>query len=473
MTPVVTEADVLNDSTIPQTPQEPAEQTAARRRRADAGLAQLFLPSLLVIIAFAAGWFGNAFVNRANYVSPLAAQGQTNDEYLVVQAWNDITNHFVVTSAIDQQTMAYAAINAMIGTLNDPGHSRFETAAQYKQEQGDLNNTPTVGIGVYLAGGGAQPLVIQAVVPNSPASKSTLEPGDEIIAVDGTRVSGMTASQVRALVVGAKNSTVELTITRPSVNPTATFTVAIKRAPFTAPDVAAYIIPGTGIDDLQITEFGADTSTQLTQALKYAQAQHVTGIILDLRGNPGGYLDQAITVASQFIPAGPGKNVLIEKTRTGRHSDPVQPGGLATTIPLVILVDGNTASAAEITAGSIAVNRPSVHVVGERTFGTGTVLQTFQLADGSVLVLGTEEFLLPNGQSIYHIGITPQQVVALPANTVPLAALVAQEDHLNGSQIARTGDTQMQTAINDLTGPAAAASNSTGAAVSATATPGK
>jgi carboxyl-terminal processing protease len=178
----------------------------------------------------------------------------------------------------------------------------------------------------------------------------------------------------------------------------------------------------------------------------------VRGIILDLRDDPGGYLDQAVTVASEFIPAGSGKNVLIVRSRTGSVSQPVSAGGLATTTPVVILVNNGTASAAEITAGSIAVDRKGVHVVGQTTFGTGTVLEPFMLGDGSALWLGTEEWLLPNGQSIYHTGYTPDQQVALPANVAPLSALVAKEETLSESQILNSGDAQLVQAIQDLGG---------------------
>lgn len=447
---------MLNDPNLTEWRPVPLD-AAARRTRGDQGMAQIIVTALLVVVAFVAGWFGNALVNRPNYVAPQVANNKVNNEYLVTQAWDAITNHYVVTSAIDQKQMAYAAIQAMVNTLNDPGHSRFETAEEFAQEQNQLNNAPSVGIGVYLSGGGSQPLRIDAIIPGAPASKGNVKPGDEIVAVDGKSIKGLTFEQARPLITGQKGTTVTLTLIRPSVSPTATFDVPLVRADFTAPTVVSYLIPQTGIDDIQLTDFSGDADAQLKKALKDAQAQHVKGIILDLRGNPGGFLDQAVKVVSEFIPSGPGKNVLIEKTRTGQMTDAAVAGGLATSTPLAILVDHDTASAAEITAGAIKVNRPTVQIIGQPTFGTGTVLNNFPLADGSQLILGTEEFLLPNGVSIYHKGLTQDQqlldqVVALPQNVVPVSPLTAQEEKLSLAQIQQSRDTQLLQALHALSG---------------------
>lgn len=254
------------------------------------------------------------------------------------------------------------------------------------------------------------------------------------------------------MIVGASGTPVILTLVRPSVSPTATFDVTLVRASFTVPTVVSYIIPTLNIAHIQLLQFAQDADSQLKTAIKEAQDKHVAGIILDLRDNPGGYLDQAVDVTSEFVPAGQGKNVLITRSRTSQQTEAVRPGGLATTTPLVVLVNNNTASAAEITTGAIAINRSDVHVVGQTTFGTGTVLQKLMLADGSALILGTEEFLLPNGQSIYHKGYTPDQIVTLPDNVTPVSPLIASEGHYTADQIMSSKDAQLLQGIKDLTG---------------------
>ena len=435
----------------PQLPDHRPEDATGNRTYTGQGVAQILVTAILVAVAFGAGWFGHA------YVSPVS--NLSSEQQLVLQAWSVIDQNYVVTGAIDHKKMAYAAINAMVESLGDSGHSRFETPEQYAQENKSLSGGSTVGIGIYLSGGGSHPLTIVATIPGSPASKANIKPGDEIVAVDGTSVKGMTLDQAHPLLAGNSKagSSVTLTLVRPRVSPTATFDVIIIRAEINPPSVVSYIIPGVNLADIQITSFNenskdpsANTDVQLKSALKAAQAAHVQGIILDLRDNPGGYLDQAVAVASQFIPDAAGRNVLIERTRTSQQATAVQPGGLATTMPLAILVNENTASAAEITAGAIHVNRPDVSLIGVKTFGTGTVLQPFQLADGSVIVLGTEEWLLPNGQTIYHRGLDPTQPVTLPANVVPVSPLVAEEENLTEQQILSSGDAQLVQAIEDL-----------------------
>ena len=406
------------------------------------GVAQVVLTAVLVAVAFSAGWFGNTYANRANVAS--------GDARLVLQAWNDIDQYYVVTNSIDHKKMAYAAIKSMVDSLGDTGHSRFETPEQLKAEEDQLRNAPTVGIGVYLSGGGKDPIRIDAIIPNSPASKSALKPGDWIVGVDGQDVTGKAIDQVRPLITGKVGTPVKLTIIRPSQSRTATFDVTIVRGTFTAPTVASYIIPTLNIAHIQILQFASDVDSQLEQKLRDAQAHHVRGIILDLRDDPGGYLDQAVAVASEFVPAG--KTVLIEQSRTGRQVIQSQDHGLAVSTPLVILVNNGTASAAEIVAGSIPADRPGVHVVGEKTFGTGTVLQEFVLADGSALWLGTEEWLLPNGKSIYHVGYMPDQPVTLPATAAPVSPLIADQAHLSGAQVLASGDAQIVQAIHDLQG---------------------
>lgn len=434
--------------TNPDAPSQPMgpmrPDVNARTDTATQSVAQLVVTVLLVTLAFGAGWFGNGFANHANTA--------TGDERLVLQAWNDIDQSFVVTGAIDHKKMAYAAISAMVDSLGDTGHSRFETADQLKREDQSLQNAPTVGIGVYLSGGGDKPLRIDSIIPGSPASKSTLKAGDLIVAVNGQSIKGKTFEQTRTLITGPAGTQVTLTIIRPSDSPTATQDVVLTRASFTVPTAYDYMIPTANIAYIELTQFSQDADSQLRTKLKDAQAHNATGVILDLRDNPGGYLDQAVAVTSEFVAAGPNKNVLLLKSRDAKQSEAVQPGGVATTMPLVILVNGNTASAAEIVTGSVAIQRPGVHVVGQTTFGTGTVLQKFLLGDGSGLILGTQEFFLPNGESIYHKGYTPDQVVALPDKVTPVTPLVAQQGNLTLQQIQQSGDAQLVQAVSDLTG---------------------
>ncbi len=427
----------------------PAQRALEPRPSARSAATRVIVTALLVVLAFGSGWFGNAFVNRTNQIP-------ANDKYLqaVVQAYNAISDGYVDTSAIDHRKLAYAAIAAMVNSLGDTGHSRFETPDEVRQENNSLRNAPTVGIGVFLSGGGQQPLRIDEVIPGS-AADGHLQPGDVIQAVDGRDITGMTIDQVRPLILGAEGTVVTLTIQRYG---TATpLNVVLTRKAFTVPLVSTYVIPGVNLAFIQLTQFAENpadatdsTDAMLRKVLKQPDVQHANGIILDLRENPGGYLDQAMSVASEFVSAGSGHNVYIERTRTSRTPKPVLSGGLATNVPMVILVNGDTASAAEIVTAAVAYNRPSVHVIGEHTFGTDTILTPVPLADGSVLLLGTFGWLTPGGQNIRSTGIVPDQVVPLPTGVTPINPILANEDHFTGDQIRVGADPQLQQAIKDL-----------------------
>src|SRR5260370_21661697 len=130
--------------------------------------AQAVLTAVLVAVAFSAGWFGNPYANRANVAS--------GDARLVLQAWNDIDQYYVVTNSIDHKKMAYAAIKSMVDSLGDTGHSRFETPEQLKAEENQLRNAPTLGIRVYLTRRDEQPIRIDAIIPTSPPANTALKP---------------------------------------------------------------------------------------------------------------------------------------------------------------------------------------------------------------------------------------------------------------------------------------------------------
>jgi len=449
------ESDTAPSSAAGQQP-DPAR---LRRQFANQALTQLVTTAVLVAIAFGAGWFGNSYVNRDRYVS-------NPNELIIHQAWNDINNNFVVTSNLNQKQMAYAAVNGMISTLNDPGHTVFLTPEQYSSETATLNGQAQIGLGVELSGGdGKTPLTVLVVFPDSSANRAGLRPGDEFYAINGVDVTHQTSDQVRQLIAQQGTKTFSLTMYRPSTKKT--FTVNIARGPYTVPNIATFYIPQQNIADIQLFQFSSLSSVDLQKAITDAiNNHHVKGIIFDLRDNPGGLLQESVNAVSEFVPnnaANPDK-VLVVKSRTstttyttGNALEQTQSGssipidvGVAAHTPVAILVNNNTASAAEITAGSIHINRPDVHVIGQTTYGTGTVLQTYIFGDGSALVLGTEEWFYPNGTNAYHKGYTPDQPVTLPSTVQPLTPLVATEDNLTYAQVQQSGDAQLLKAISDL-----------------------
>lgn len=398
----------------------------------------LVLSAIVIFtLGFAGGWLGHTYTTRG-LLPPASAQKYAP---LIWQAWSDIDNNYVDKGAIDHQKMTYAAIAAIVNTLGDTGHSRFETPDEVKQEHQQLSGN-YVGIGVILQPDPTgQYFQIGATFPNAPAAKAGLKPGDVIIAVNGKSVKGDTQDQLRTLITGPEGTSLTMTIQRPGqAQP---FTVKLTREQIQEPIITSYYFPESHIAHIMIMQFADNTDTMLRQALTDLRKQGMQKIILDLRDNPGGLLDEAIAVASEFIPAGNGRNVLLIKDSSGNITpQPVVSGGLATDLPLVVLVNNNTASAAEIVTGAIKDNHRGI-VIGEHTFGTGTVLTEFDLPDGSALLLGVEEFLTPSGKFIRNGGIQPDMQVAMPnASTPENTPLIEQETHQTEAQALQSNDTQ-------------------------------
>jgi carboxyl-terminal processing protease len=167
-----------------------------------------------------------------------------------------------------------------------------------------------------------------------------------------------------------------------------------------------------------------------------------------MRNNPGGVLDEAVAVASEFLPGG---NVFLSRDALGKITpEPVKPGGVATNMQVVVLINGGSASASEIVAGALRDARRA-SLVGQATFGTGTVLEQFQLSDGSALMLAVSEWLTPGGRSFWRRGVKPDAEVALPAGAVPL--IPAHETDLTPASLQASGDDQLLRALSLLANP--------------------
>ena len=411
----------------------------ARWKGAQRTAAAALIGAALFVGGGAAGWFsalatGHAVPSSASGVAPL-----------LWQAWNLAESHYVQTNALNPTKMIYGAIGGMLGALGDTDHTRFLTPEEVKQENSQLSGQ-FVGIGVEINLKDGKPVVV-APLPNSPAQKAGLEAGDVILDIDGHDTTQQTLSELAAEIRGPAGSAVRLTILRPSAQRTFTVTVTRAAIPVPAVETNTFDVGGRKLVHLHVIQFSQNADKELRTALEQANTAHVDGIILDLRDNPGGLLDQAIDVSSQFLTSG---NVVVEEGRNGvKHADPVKPGGLDPRVPLVVLINEGTASAAEITAGALK-DHDRGPLVGTATFGTGTVLSTYNLSDGSEVLLGTEEWLTPNGTLIWHHGITPTQQVALPANVQPL--FPSAEAGKTGDQLAHGDDTQLDKAISDLGG---------------------
>jgi carboxyl-terminal processing protease len=412
------------------------------------GLAFVLVTGLVVLI-FLVGIGGGVLLDRRVLLSFDAPSnipaGADQNFQLMAEGWNTIQQNYVDRQAIDPQLMTYGALSGMVDSLGDTGHSRFLDPQMVKQEQ-NYTSGQFEGIGAYVEMKNGS-VTIVAPIDGSPAQKAGLKPGDIITRVDGKDISGLPLDQVVSQILGPVGTSVTITIMDPNTGDTRDVTLV--RAKIMVNNVSWIQLPGTTIAQVRIIGFSQGVTDDLKKALSDIQSQNLTGVILDLRNNPGGLLNEAVGTASQFLTSG---NVLLEKNAQGGITPvAVESGGVAPKIPLEVLINQGTASASEIVAGALQdANRGQT--IGETTFGTGTVLNQFSLSDGSAMLLATEEWLTPDGHTIWHQGLTPDIVVALPQGVSPL--LPMDEQNMTAAQLQSSQDTQLLKALSLLSGSA-------------------
>jgi len=321
------------------------------------------------------------------------------------EAW-DLVHTKYVDQPVDDTKLMQGAIRGMLASLGDE-HTSYMTPQDYKTATQQLSGEEYEGIGAYVNKGGEY-LKIVNPMPDSPAEKAGLKPGDLIVGIDGADMTGVDLDVVHSKVLGPAGSDVILTIMRETVEKP--FDVKITRAKITASSVVSEM-RDNGIGYIRLYTFGDKTVDELNAALKNLMAQKPKGLILDLRNNGGGYLFAAVEVSSQFIAKGV---VVSEKYGDDKIQEiNATPGGLATAIPLVVLVNEYSASASEIVAGAIQ-DYGRGKLVGVTTYGKGSVQQWLPLKDEQGAARITiAKWLTPKGNTIDKVGLTPDVVAEM------------------------------------------------------------
>ena len=360
------------------------------------------------------------------------------DEFTVFwEVWQLARERYVDPTAADPNRMIEGAVDGMLATLGDEGHTRFLSTTEAKIWQESLNGA-FEGIGIYV-GERNGALLVLALIEGSPAALSGLQAGDHIIAVDGSSVEGWSIDDLVARVRGPAGTSVTLEVNR---RDTGLLRFTITRAKITVPSVSWALLPDQ-IALIRITSFDEQAVDGLRTALSEARAAGAERLILDLRNNPGGLLSVLLKVAGEFLPAE--TPVLIERSRDGsQRVNTTRTAGIAQDMPLVVLINGGSASAAEILAGALQDAGRAV-LVGETTVGTGTVLTPFRLANGAQLLLGTQEWRTPTGRQIRGKGITPDRVVVQPLEAPVISP--SEVRNLSAAELANVGDVQLLAAI--------------------------
>jgi carboxyl-terminal processing protease len=412
---------------------------------------RVIMTTIVAVALVASGYVAGLATSRVGWASS-ASPDEPSDVVssfgVFWQAWNLAEQRYVERQSLDTTKMTYGAIEGMLDALGDQGHTRFLSPDDVQSERQALSGQ-LVGIGVQVEVKEGHPTVV-APISGSPAQQAGIKSGDVIVAVDGQSVEGLTITQVSRLIRGPEGQPVRLSLVH--LGDSAPTDITIVRATITVPSVTWVLLPGTTTAQVLVSQFSDHTTDQLAQAIGAAESAGATALILDLRNDPGGIRDEAVGVASQFLADG---NVLIEQNAQGeQHPYAVKAGGVATTVPLAVLINEGSASSAEIVAGAIQ-DHQRARLIGATTFGTGTVLEQFPLADGSAIYLGTAEWLTPNGRQIWHHGIAPDDTVPLPASARPLTPDDVRS--LSAADLAASQDAQLLDALKVLGQQAAGA----------------
>jgi len=316
---------------------------------------------------------------------------------VVKQAWNLIRANYVEKDKIDAAALAHGAVKGMVDALNDPYMAFFEASA-YELSMRNLEGT-LEGIGAYVWDKDGQVTVI-ATIAGSPAEKAGIRAGDVIVAVNGKATDGQSLIDVVLGIQGPKGTAVSLSIRH--VGEEKPIDLTIVRAEIDVPSVTSEV--KGDIEIIKINQFGEHTARELDAVIKAIPAS-VKGLVLDLRGNPGGLLATVADVAGGFLK---GDDVLVQVVNNegGRTTTRISTGRETTNLPLVVLVDEFSASGSEVLTGALQDYGRAV-AAGTTTYGKGSVNTLQQLSDGSGIYITIARWLTPKGRAIEGKGLTP------------------------------------------------------------------
>lgn len=372
---------------------------------------------------------------------------QSSDLTLFKAALATIEQNYVHAKGIKPHQLGYSAVTGMVDSLGDYGHTRFLSPDDVKKEtafeQGQFS-----GIGVEVQSKGGH-LIIVTSLPDSPAIEAGLRAGEIIMAVNSEDITGIPMTEARRKIAGPPGTQVALRVFDPATGVSRDLTLT--RRQFAASSVSWAPVPGTKVAHVRITSFSKGTTNDLKKALTAVRAENMQALVLDLRDDPGGLLEEAMGVTSQFLESG---DVLLEKDAHGTIEHlAVREGALASDIPMAVLVNEHSASAAEVVAGSLRDNNRA-KTYGAVTFGTGTVLAQFNLPGGAAMLLATKEWLTPSGETIWMKGIHPDVPVAMMSTVTPLYPNLVRT--MDAATFRGSGDIQLQTAVDALSPKAGA-----------------
>lgn len=421
--PTVEATEPTVDATEPApTATEPTATTPVRRR-------EPVSPARLAVVAVAilggAALFLSGYTLGARYATtPGTPAGGSALWAPFWDTYGAITQRYAL-GPVDPKALVEGAIKGMVDSLGDP-YSAYYGPAAYKQTLEGISGQ-FEGIGAEVGMRSTAPaqascsqvaptckLVVVAPVPGAPAEKAGVRSGDVIERIDARPLTGMTVDQATTLIRGPKGTSVMLTLVRGSGVP---FDLTVTRDVIVQREVTTRTLAGGRVGYIRITGFSDNAATDVVDALRGDLSAGERAIVLDLRGNPGGFITSAEKVASQFIASGP--VYWTEDAQGEQIATNAESGGVATdpSIKLVVLIDKGSASASEIVAGALQ-DTGRATLVGEQSFGKGTMQQWQPLEnDTGGFKLTIAKWLTPHKRWVHHVGLTPDVAVSVPPNT--------------------------------------------------------
>ncbi|WP_119065272.1 S41 family peptidase [Aggregatilinea lenta] len=333
-----------------------------------------------------------------------AQTGSSGTDELFAPFWETWTLlHDNYVDSMDDTALMEGALNGMLDSLGDP-HTGYMTPDTFAQINESMSGEYE-GIGATVrtdeSTGG---LYLVTIMDGSPAQAAGLMPGDVIVEVEGEDITGLDQNEIIAQVRGPAGTTVDLGIKRPSE--TDLLDVEVARERITVASVAYRVLDGD-IGYVRLSQFEFSSSQELRDALEAMDANHLKGLVLDVRGNPGGYLTTSIEVASAFMQQG---TVVIERGPERERTYDALENAIAPDVPMVVLVDAGSASASELIAGALQDNHRAT-IVGTKTFGKGSVQTWHSLSNGGGVRITVSRWYTPGGRSVSEVGIDPDVIV--------------------------------------------------------------
>ncbi len=379
-------------------------------------LKSLVLALLLVLVSSLSFLAGYGAGQRPMVAAVAEVQNSPSSDLserfkLFWEAWGWVDREYYGRAAVDLTKVTYGAIRGMMQSLGDP-HSYFADPQERNVSEAQLQGG-FEGIGVYVEMTSDGRLRVVGTQEGSPGERAGIRVGDVIIQVDGNPIDGLNVVQAVSLIRGPRGTKVTLALRREGV--AEPLSVEVARAEIKVESVRAKMLD-QNVAYVRVSQFGLQTNRELRDALSRLLGQNPRGLVLDLRSNPGGYLASAVDVASQFLSEG----VVLYEERSGseRQEYPVKSGGIATNINMAVLVDRGSASASEIVAGALQ-DHQRAPLVGERTYGKGSMQSVHSLSDGSSLHVTIARWLTPNQRPINGNGLVPDFPMDPPTDGAP------------------------------------------------------